>query len=228
MVETPSSVRSRTLPRGRHAAPRRVVEDSQRERILEGMAAAVADKGYARTAVADVIERAGVSRKSFYELYPNKEACFLAAYDEGVERILGAIETAMAEEEGDWLAIARAGTCRYLEMLQENPAFARTFLVEVLAAGPEALAHRDAVHARFATLVAAGHIRLREQAPDLPELPEHIFRATVGAIHELVLREMNEHGPERLPALADTVLEVQVALVLGLPAARALPRDERL
>ena len=69
----------RTLPRGRHAATREIVWTSQRERLLEAMAGVVADKGYARVAVADVIDHAGVSRKTFYEHFANKEACFLAA-----------------------------------------------------------------------------------------------------------------------------------------------------
>ena len=81
----------RVLPRGRYAAPRAVVAESQRERLLVAMADATAAKGYANVAVADVIERAGVSRRSFYEHFANKEECFLAAYDAGVEALLGAI-----------------------------------------------------------------------------------------------------------------------------------------
>src|SRR3954454_10930364 len=86
----------RVLPRGRHAAPRAVVAESQRERMLVAMADATASKGYGNVAVADVIERAGVSRRSFYEHFANKEECFLAAYDAGVAGLLDAI--AEAEE----------------------------------------------------------------------------------------------------------------------------------
>src|SRR5215211_3537803 len=73
------------LPRGRHAAPPEVVWESQRGRMLAAMATAVGEKGYAEVAVADVIARAGVSRKTFYEQFDNKLGCFLAAYDAGVE-----------------------------------------------------------------------------------------------------------------------------------------------
>src|SRR5258707_2850574 len=89
------------LPRGRHAAPPEVVWESQRGRMLEAMALAVAEKGYAATAVADVIARAGVSRKTFYEHFANREACFLAAYDAGVEALLAAIDEAIAAAP-DW------------------------------------------------------------------------------------------------------------------------------
>src|SRR3954454_17806727 len=84
------------LPKGRHAAPPEVVWQSQRGRMLEAMALAVAEKGYGATAVADVIAGAGVSRKTFYEHFTNKEACFLAAYDAGVTLLLAAINDAVA------------------------------------------------------------------------------------------------------------------------------------
>ena len=80
------------LPRGRHAAPRPVVREAQRVRMLAAMVQAVAEKGYARVAVADVIERAGVSRKTFYEQFANKEDCFLAAYDATVDDLLATID----------------------------------------------------------------------------------------------------------------------------------------
>src|ERR1700752_5261293 len=90
--------------------PRDVVWRSQRGRLLAAMAAAVAVKGYAGVAVADVIAQAGVSRKTFYEHFDNKEECFLAAYDAGVELILDAIDAAIADAAPEPVAIARAGT----------------------------------------------------------------------------------------------------------------------
>src|SRR4051794_24535271 len=99
---------TRPLPRGRHAAPREVVWESQRGRMLAAMATAVGEKGYAEVAVADVIARAGVSRKTFYEHFENKQQCFLAAYDAGVEMMLGAIDEAIADAGSDPTAIATA------------------------------------------------------------------------------------------------------------------------
>src|SRR3954452_9962584 len=171
------------LPRGRHAAPREVVWQSQRGRMLEAMALAVAEKGYAGTAVADVIARAGVSRKTFYEHFANKEACFLEAYDAGVQVLLAAIAQAIAAAP-DWRAAVTGGLGAYLETLAANPAFARTFLVEILAAGPRANARPAAVHGGFADQIAMTHRAARADLPRLPEVPEHRFRACVGAIHE--------------------------------------------
>jgi AcrR family transcriptional regulator len=212
----------RVLPRGRHAAPREVVAESQRTRMLSAMAGAVAEKGYSRTSVADVIERAGVSRKTFYEQFANKEECFLAAYDEGVTLLLDAIDEAVRDAAPDWIAAAAAGARCYLENLAANPDFARTFLIEVLAAGPEALQRRAAVHARFAEQMAALNRAARRDVGELPEPPDHAYLAAVGAINELVGAHLLSHGPERLGDLVGAVLDVQLAMLVGRELAARL------
>jgi AcrR family transcriptional regulator len=214
----------RVLPRGRHAAPREVVAESQRERVLVATADAVAEKGYNNASVADVIERAGISRRSFYEHFANKEDAFLAAYDAGVGGLLDAIAEAEDEAaatsggaggDGGLLARAHAGTEVYLQLLADNPAFARTFLVEVLGAGPEALARRDAVHQRFAERMAQTFDAIAAQVPDLPRPNDYVFRAAVGAIHELVTDCLLKRGAEALPELLAPILEIELRLLSG-------------
>jgi AcrR family transcriptional regulator len=206
--ETPALT---VLPRGRHAAPREVVARSQRERMLVALTEAVAEKGYARVAVADVIAGAGVSRRTFYEHFANKDECFLAAYDAGVDGLLDAIEEAQAEAGDDLLARARAGTSTYLQLLADNPAFARTFLIEVLGAGPAALERRAAIHDRFAQRLASG---LRGAVAGAPEPSPELVRACVGAIHELVTHRLLTEGAAALPALLDHLLEIETRLLL--------------
>jgi AcrR family transcriptional regulator len=206
---------SQTLPRGRHAPPREVVWESQRGRMLAAMADATAEKGYGNVAVADVIARARVSRKTFYEHFANKEACFLAAYDAGVDLLLGAIEAAVEAAGPDPLAAAEAGTRCYLEMLAANPSLARTFLVEVFAAGPAALERHAAVHERFAERLATNHRAAREQLPALPDHPSYVFRACVGAVNELVVDEVRRTGPDALPALLGAVIDIELRLLAG-------------
>jgi AcrR family transcriptional regulator len=218
-MSTPPETLSR-LPRGRHAAPREVVRESQRGRMLAAMATAVGERGYGAVAVADVIAGAGVSRRTFYEHFDNKEECFLAAYDAGVDAMLGAIDDAIGEAAaagGGALAIARAGTARYLQTLAANPAFARTFLVEVLAAGPSALERRGAVHGRFAEQLAVVHRAARSSRADAREPGPHVFRACVGAIYELVTDHVLRHGAESLPSLLDDLVDIERALLLDAP-----------
>jgi AcrR family transcriptional regulator len=123
--------------------------------MLLALAEAVSELGYAKTPVAEVLRRAGVSRETFYEHFANKEQCFLAAYDAAAAMLLGRIGEASGSG-GDDPAARLDGVLRgYLAALAEEPAIARTFLVEVYAAGPEALERRVAIQTRFVDAVAA-------------------------------------------------------------------------
>jgi AcrR family transcriptional regulator len=215
MSASPETEILAVLPRGRHAAPRPVVRETQRARMLDAMVQAVAEKGFARVAVADVIDRAGVSRKTFYEQFANKQECFLAAYDAGVDRLLAAIDDALDALAPDWLAGTRRAVEVYLEAMAASPGFARAFLIEVLGAGPEALSRRDVVQERFAAQLAAIHRRARADIPEIPALPPHTFRAAVGAVNELVTAHVLEHGAATLPELTGAILDVHLALLVG-------------
>jgi AcrR family transcriptional regulator len=185
--------RPRALPRGPHRLAREEVLASQRGRLLDAMAEVVAERGYGATTVADVIEHAGVSRKTFYEHFAGKEECFLAAYDAGAEVLMATMRAA-----ADPVAA-------YLDTLASEPAFARTFLIEIGAAGPRALARRREVHDAFARLIG-----------DRPEA-----LACVGAINEVVSREVAEGRTAQLPALHDFVAGIYSALLRPRPRGRA-------
>ncbi len=187
------------------------------------MAEVVAESGYAATTVAAVIGRAGVSRKTFYEHFRDKEACFLAAYDTGVEVLLGALRAAGAETE-DLLARARARTRAYHQTLAAEPAFARTFLIEVAAAGPAALTRREAVHDRFAALLRDQMEAARRQLPQLPLPPEEVYLAAVGATDLVVSRLVAGGRVSELPQLEDAVLHIQLSLLVGGEAVSAARR----
>jgi AcrR family transcriptional regulator len=213
----------RPLPRGPHGLERDVVLASQRGRMLGAMADAVAAKGYAATTVADVVAGAGVSRKTFYEHFRDKEECFLAAYDAGVDLVLDAIVAARPDPGDDsWIALMRARVRAYLHTLAANPAFARTFLIEVFAAGPRALDRRAEVLSRFAQLFRDLHDDALRQFPDLQPVPERIYVAAVGAINELVSDVARERRTAELPELEDTLLFLQVALFAGRDTAASL------
>jgi AcrR family transcriptional regulator len=141
------------LPRGRHRLPRDEVEQDQRLRILVGMAEAMHDKGYVGTPVADVLKRSGVSRETFYRLYASKLECFLDAFDVVAEALVEQLTPAL-EGPGTPLERFGRGLDVYLEALTSAPAFARLFLVEVHAAGPEAMARRTALQHRLAGAIA--------------------------------------------------------------------------
>ncbi len=112
--------------------------ESQRNRIHQAMIEVVSERGYPETRVVDVIGVAGVSRKTFYELFDSKEDCFLAAYDVLLGNLLGDTAGGFESKPGaPWAERVAAGLGALLEHLAEHPDEARFAIVEVLAAGPE-------------------------------------------------------------------------------------------
>lgn len=153
------------LPRGRHGLSRDEVETSQRLRMLMALADAMMDKGYVGTSVADVIKRAGVSRETFYQQFSSKADCFMTAFGSAAEVVLGTIEADVQLDRADLRrADGRDRATRldqfdrvftaYLDALASNPAYARLFLVEVYAAGPEAIQSRAALQRRIVETLA--------------------------------------------------------------------------
>jgi len=218
------TIEPRPLPRGPHRLTRETVLESQRGRMLDAVAVAVADKGYAATTVGDVVSGAGVSRKTFYEHFSDKEECFLAAWDTGVQVVFEAI-LASRDQARDPIERMRAGLRAYLATLAAEPAFARSFFIEVVAAGPRAEARRAEVHAQFAELFTTLHEQARREMPQLPDVPPAIPRAAVGAINELVSDYVRAGRTEQLPELEDTILYLELVLFAGHDvAARATGR----
>lgn len=208
------------LPRGPHRLTRQQVTASQRGRMLDAMIRAVADKGYARCSVADVIARAGVSRATFYEHFTDKEDCFLAAYDASVQVLLGQLTgpdagagagagAVAGAPPGAGEGLSAAGFAdlldRYLAAIAAEPVVARTFLIEVYSAGPAALARRYAVLERFVDLLSD----VFAEAPDWPSDPvDHRLRceAIVGALSSMVTTRIARGDVASLPALRDPIL----------------------
>jgi AcrR family transcriptional regulator len=188
------------------------VAASQRGRVLAAMAEAVAEKGYGAVSVSDVVSRAGVSRKTFYAHFEDKLTCFLAAYDLGVDVLFSTVAEAGAGLD-DPLVIARARVRRYLETLAAEPAFARTFLIEVNAAGPRALERRRQVHEQFARL----NRDLVESFADAPRPAPDVYLAQVGATNEVVSSYVADDRTDELPQLEQLVLHIQLSLI-GVPA----------
>jgi AcrR family transcriptional regulator len=205
-MESTSQDIPRRLPRGTHGLDRDVVEASQRTRLLEAVGRAVAERGYAAATIDDVVRRAGVSKKTFYEHFADKQDCFLAAYEAAGEQLLERVSEAHASQE-DWLERTRAGIRAYLRWLAAEPALARVFLIEVAAAGPQALERRERLRDRYAELMQ------KRGAPE--RVPFEVFHAVVAAVDDVVVRHIREHGAEDLPALEPVLLYLQVTLLTG-------------
>jgi AcrR family transcriptional regulator len=189
-----------------------------RARICEAMAHVVAERGYAAVTVADVVSAARISRRTFYEHFDDKEACFLETYRIGCENALGQIDDALRSlENPDWRTRLRVSLEAWVAMLADEPQFARVLLIDVLGAGPRALAMREDVLAEYVAHYRRLHQRARDEEPDLPAVPDEFMRALVGGIAELVqqalLERRSKEIPARLRALSATLVSFAEAVL---------------
>src|SRR5690349_5301604 len=121
-----------------------------RARICEAMAHLVAERGYAAVTVADVVSSVRISRRTFYEHFEDKESCFLETYRIGCENGIAQIDDALrALDDPDWRTRLRVSLEAYVSILAHEPHFARVLLIDVLGAGPRALAMREQVLAEY-------------------------------------------------------------------------------
>ena len=184
----------------------------QRVRLLDAITSAVADKGYNHVTLTDVVGRASVSRRTFYAHFESKEACFLAAYQTGAELLIREIR-ALPQE--DWRERLAAAISSFLRNLAADPGFARTFLVDVVAAGPKAIELRQHVHGLFAERFAWLSALANSQDPAIEIAGEFWLRALVGGISEVVERHVLEQGAETLPELEGPLVELASAVIAG-------------
>ena len=207
------------LPSGYTGLPRELVEASQRQRLLHGVTVVVAEKGYGPSTIVDITARAGVSKKTFYEHFPDKLTCFLAAHDLGSQAMLDAVTSASRDaflagaEPIDQL---RCATRAYLEFLIEEEPYARTFFLETLAAGPEAIARYRRCRDGFVTSLHAWHDHARRSHPEWPVATDLAYEAATGSAHELALARIATGRTAELAGLEDEFLTVQLA-ILGVP-----------
>jgi AcrR family transcriptional regulator len=186
------------LPPGRHGLSRSFVAENQRERILAAVADVTSAASYGEMTVEDVIGVAGISRRTFYEHFKNKEEAFLAAYDAVVEQLFRSVVEAL-ERETTFAARVSAGLGAFLDFLAREPAFARMCLVD-------AVARRNGAMAGFGNLIQENATALLE--PPLP--PGLIAETLVGGVYEVVysrvLRGEIRALPELLPDLTYSML----------------------
>jgi AcrR family transcriptional regulator len=158
----------RGLPRGPHSLTPSEVAHSQRERLLAAMTAAVAATGYTATSVADVIERAGVSRKTFYVHFKDRRDCLSAAHELAAESSLERVRVAAqsSRSERDRLPAMISALC---EVAAESPGGLRLQVAEIAGAGQAGLLSRERWVLSLGGLLRSG-LRSSPSAPSAPLL----------------------------------------------------------
>jgi AcrR family transcriptional regulator len=176
---------------------REQVEEDQRLRILVGIAEAMADRGYADTPIAAVLSEAGVSRETYYRAFTGKLDGFLAAFDLVSEVLLAEMGGAV-EGEGSPLERVDRALAQYLSTVAEHRAYARLFLVEAYAAGPEAIARRHAVQQRIVG-------QLVEVLGTSSDAGRFACQSIVSAVSSLIVPPLVADDPAAIVALGPEV-----------------------
>jgi len=224
MVLTPwgnsESLRGRKLRPG-PGVPRAEVLANQRERLFGAMVAVVGEKGYQATTVGDLVALSGVSSRTFYDLFSDKKACFLATMEAIVAAAIGyttwSVGGPVADESpggvklpareaggADWEERARTGLAAFAAMVAAQPAAAHLVMVDAYAAGPEALAPIERSIAGFEWLAQ----QVIDQSPERAGMPVEMREALIGAQREMALNRLLEGRERELPAAAAELWDV--------------------
>lgn len=207
-----------TAARGRHAPPPEVRLPMQRDRLLRAAASEFAERGFGGASSESISRRAAMSKATFYEHFANKEECVLALCELGIRVIRQAMAQAAGQAPtGDARERLKAGTRAFLSALTEHPDVARTMLVEVIGAGPRAAQRRDEILQAFADVLDAENAAAARRGLIGRFRSPHDPFAIVGAVCELVSRQVRLGVPADVLELAPVIDR----LILGL-----IPADE--
>jgi AcrR family transcriptional regulator/DNA-binding MarR family transcriptional regulator len=193
--------------------PRGQVTEIQRGRMLAAAVDAVDEVGYAGMTVAQVISRARVSRKTFYDVFADREDCFLAALDQALEQG----RTLLSEEyagQQSWSEGIRAALARLLSQMDAEPALTRLVVVEALAAGDRVLERRAEAFAELAAAIDRGRAE-----PDACDPPEVTAEGVVGAVFAVLHARVLESDGTPLSGLLGQLMSIIVLPYLGAEAA---------
>jgi AcrR family transcriptional regulator len=193
------------------ALPREQVAEIQRARLLTAAVSAIEECGYAGTTVGHITDRARVSRRTFYELFADREECLAAVLDDA----LGMVESELAAAGVDglgWRTRVRMGLWTILCFLDREPALARVCVVHAAQAGPGVQRRREAILARLAAVVDEGR---REGARGASQCGPLTAEGLVGAAFMILYKRLQAREPQPLAGLLGELVGMIVLPYLG-------------
>jgi AcrR family transcriptional regulator len=197
------------------AERQRLPSEIQRTRLLAAAIRAIDELGYAKAAIADVTERAKVSRRTFYEHFDNGEACLQAAVEDIVAMVEHELDAAELEQL-EWRERMRQGLWIILSFFDREPVLARVCIVQALRAEPRLLAEREALFARLSAEVDKGRLQGKRAEGCTPLTAEGL----IGAIFTILYKRVLSEEPEPLTALFGELMGMIALPYLGAAAAR--------
>jgi len=198
------------------------VGEMQRRRLLLAIRELLAEGGFEAVTAGSISRRAGVSRRTFYEVFEDCEACFLAALDQAIQSISEELAAAVARES-EWSTRMRAALVALLEYLEGHPDIARMCVVETLRAGPEILERRRRVLSTLAAAVDEGRLETEQDGGLLPLTAEGVVGGALAVVHSRLIEGDGCSLVELANPLAGMILHPYIG-----PAAARLELDREL
>lgn len=208
------------IPPESNLPPRAFEVVSQRDRLLDAMAACCSEKRYAEVSVGDVVSRAGVSRSTFYNLFDDKEACFLEAYDEILGQFVTEVMEAIRTPGFSWEDQVENGIRVALAFMRAEPSFARMCIVDVFSAGPSALER----YLSTIRVMAAFINRNRDRSDSRGEIPDAVANYVIGGAVVVIRSKIVDDDTEMLPTVGPDLIYGVLCPYIGQE--KALERAE--
>lgn len=203
------------LPSGRHHLTRDLVSGSQQGRLLVAILETVGQRGWPNTRVADVVKQAGVSRQTFYELFPSLQACFENALSRGIQELIRPMDEAARANPGAMFEdLVRMMLGIYVEALVEVDGLAEAIHIELLRAGEDFLSTRAALFELCADYLGKVYTRRSKVETGMPEHDRRIYRMVFGGLDELFRERIRTMGtPAALEGLGDIAADLALDLL---------------
>ncbi|HET9591315.1 MAG TPA: TetR/AcrR family transcriptional regulator [Solirubrobacterales bacterium] len=208
-MATERKTKPQSLPRGRHGLPRELIVENQRSRLVSGMIETVAEQGYGKATIANVIAAAKVSRKTFYESFANREDCYRAAYEATFEFLRERVAAGSSAQ--DWPGSVRGGLAALLESLGGHSDLAAFFLISPASVGDEI---SDRHHAAIRELVEVLLAKL-PAGSEADGAAEIRTEALAGGLSRLLAIKVNAGEASEMPALLPDLVELFLRPYLG-------------
>jgi len=208
------------LPAGRGDLAEPLIAHSQRERILVAMADSCAAKGFNATTISDIVEPAGVSRATFYELFKDKEDCFHASMEVALADAMGRI-VAVYSPDKPWATMVRDAAAAFLDLLASRPSFARMALVEAPSSGDRAFELYASGKRVLQSLLERG----RDDPVEEAAIPSSAGRAAISAAESLIVGQILAGNTSRLPELLPDIVYITTVPYLGQEEALRQARE---
>jgi len=196
------------LPRGRNSLLTEETRDKQQRRLVKAAISAFAEKGFAATTITDIVKRARVSKQVFYEIFKNKEDCFLVADDLGRKALYEQVLTGIKGKglHGDhWI---RSSVRAYLQLCINEQEFTKAWAIEFPNAGSRCLEQRNLFFAELGKKLKLIHSAIKIKQPDQwLAVPDLFYDAAIGGVYEIIYRYICQNKFNELLGLEDDLVK---------------------